>query len=299
MGGAVAQFVWFPPSADPLKQALADANNADVVIAVVGITSSLEGEEMGINLPGFKGGDRTSIDLPEEEEDLLKAIKTTGKPLVVVLMNGSALAVNWAQANANAILDAWYPGEEGGTAIAETLAGANNPAGRLPVTFYTGIDQLPPFEDYAMNNRTYRYFKGQPLYPFGYGLSYSKFAYSKAKLSKARLKAGEPLTVESVVKNTGDREGDEVVQVYLTFPQLPGAPIRALRGFTRVHVAAGKTERVELKLDPRDLSYVNEAGDRLVAAGKYRISVGGGQPGTSAAAVEVPLEISGEYKLPE
>jgi len=237
--------------------------------------------------------------LPEEEEDLLKAIKTTGKPLVVVLMNGSALAVNWAQANANAILDAWYPGEEGGTAIAETLAGANNPAGRLPVTFYTGIDQLPPFEDYAMNNRTYRYFKGQPLYPFGYGLSYSKFAYSKAKLSKARLKAGEPLTVESVVKNTGDREGDEVVQVYLTFPQLPGAPIRALRGFTRVHVAAGKTERVELKLDPRDLSYVNEAGDRLVAAGKYRISVGGGQPGTSAAAVEVPLEISGEYKLPE
>jgi len=299
VGGAVAQFVWFPPTEDPLKKALADANNADVVVAVVGITSSLEGEEMGINLPGFKGGDRTSLDLPQEEEDLLKALKATGKPLVVVLMNGSALAVNWAQANANAILDAWYPGEEGGTAIAETLAGANNPAGRLPVTFYTGIDQLPPFEDYAMNNRTYRYFHGQPLYPFGYGLSYSKFAYSKAKLSKAKLKAGEPLTVEAVVKNTGGRDGDEVVQVYLTFPQLPGAPIRALRGFTRVHLAAGKTQRVQLKLDPRDLSYVNEAGDRLVASGKYHVSVGGGQPGTSAATVEVPLEISGEYKLPE
>jgi beta-glucosidase len=298
-GGAVAQFVWYPPTVDPLQKALADAGNADVVIAVVGITSALEGEEMGINLPGFKGGDRTSLDLPQEEEDMLKTIKATGKPLVVVLMNGSALAVNWAQANANAILDAWYPGEEGGTAIAETLAGANNPAGRLPVTFYTGIDQLPAFEDYAMNNRTYRYFKGQPLYPFGYGLSYSKFAYSKAKLSKAKLKAGEPLTVEAMVKNTGGHDGDEVVQVYLAFPQLPGAPIRALRGFTRVRVAAGKTQLVQLKLDPRDLSYVNEAGDRLVAAGKYRVSVGGGQPGTSAAAVEVPLEISGEYKLPE
>jgi len=298
-GGAVAQLLWYPPSEDPMKQALAEANKADVVVAVVGITSSLEGEEMSVNIPGFKGGDRTSLDLPQPEEDLLKALKATGKPLVVVLMNGSALAVNWAQANANAILDAWYPGEEGGTAIAETLAGANNPAGRLPVTFYTGVDQLPPFADYAMNNRTYRYFRGQPLYPFGYGLSYSKFAYRKPKLSKSKLKAGESLTVEAEVKNTGARDGDEVVQVYLTFPQLPGAPFRALRGFTRLHVPAGKTQHVQLKLDPRDLSYVNEAGDRLIASGKYRVSVGGGQPGTSAPVVEVPLEIRGEYKLQE
>jgi len=298
-GGAVAQLSWYPPAEDPLKQALADAGKADVVVAVVGISSSLEGEEMPVNLPGFKGGDRTSLDLPQPEEELLKALKATGKPLVVVLMNGSALAVNWAQANANAILDAWYPGEEGGNAIAETLAGANNPAGRLPVTFYTGVDQLPPFEDYAMNNRTYRYFRGQPLYPFGYGLSYSQFAYGQAKLSTAKLKAGESLTVEAEVKNTGTRDGDEVVQVYLTFPQLPGAPIRALRGFTRVHVPAGKTQHVRLKLDPRDLSYVNEAGDRLVASGQYRVSVGGGQPGTSAPVVDVPLEIRGEYKLPE
>jgi len=298
-GGAVAQLLWYPPTGDPLERALADANKADVVVAVVGISSTLEGEEMPVNLPGFKGGDRTSLDLPQPEEDLLKALKATGKPLVVVLMNGSALAVNWAQANANAILDAWYPGEEGGTAIAETLAGVNNPAGRLPVTFYTGVDQLPPFEDYAMNNRTYRYFRGQPLYPFGYGLSYSKFAYGKPKLSTAKLKAGESLTVEAEVKNTGARDGDEVVQVYLTFPQLPGAPIRALRGFTRVHVPAGKTQHVHVKLDPRDLSFVNEAGDRLVASGKYRVSVGGGQPGTSAPVVEVPLEIRGEFKLPE
>jgi beta-glucosidase len=298
-GGAIAQLAWYPPAEDPLKQALAEANKADVVVAVVGITSFLEGEEMSVNVPGFKGGDRTSLDLPQPEEDLLKALKATGKPLVVVLMNGSALAVNWAQANANAILDAWYPGEEGGTAIAETLAGANNPAGRLPVTFYTGVDQLPSFEDYSMNNRTYRYFRGQPLYPFGYGLSYSNFAYRKPKLSTTKLKAGESLTVEAEVTNTGTRDGDEVVQTYLTFPQLPGAPIRALRGFTRVHVPAGKTLYVQLKLDPRDLSYVNEAGDRLVGAGKYRVSVGGGQPGTSAPVVEVPLEIRGEYKLPE
>jgi len=250
-------------------------------------------------VPGFKGGDRTSLDLPQPEEELLKALKATGKPLVVVLLNGSALAINWSQANANAILDAWYPGEEGGTAVAETLAGVNNPAGRLPVTFYTGADQLPPFEDYAMNNRTYRYFRGQPLYPFGYGLSYSQFAYGQAKLSTAKLTAGESLTVEAEVKNTGARDGDEVVQVYLTFPQLPGAPIRALRGFKRVHVPAGKTQHVQLKLDPRDLSYVNEAGDRLVASGQYRVSVGGGQPGTSAPVVDVPLEIHGEYKLPE
>ncbi len=298
-GGAVAQFGWYPPTEDPLKQALAYANKSDVLIAVVGISSALEGEEMNVNVPGFRGGDRTSLDLPQAEEDLLKALKATGKPLVVVLMNGSALAVNWAQANANAILDAWYPGEEGGTAIAETLAGANNPAGRLPVTFYTGVDQLPPFEDYAMNNRTYRYFRGQPLYPFGYGLSYSKFAYRKPKLSTAKLKAGDSLTVAAEVKNTGARDGDEVVQVYLTFPQLPGAPIRALRNFTRVHVPAGKTQHVQLKLDPRDLSYVNESGDRLVGAGKYRVSVGGGQPGTSAPVVEVPLEIRGEFRLPE
>ena len=298
-GGAVAQLSWYPPAEDPLKQALADANKADVVVAVVGISSSLEGEEMPVNLPGFRGGDRTSLDLPQPEEDLLKALKATGKPLVVVLMNGSALAVNWAQTNASAILDAWYPGEEGGTAIAETLAGANNPAGRLPVTFYTGVDQLPPFEDYAMNNRTYRYFRGQPLYPFGYGLSYSKFAYRKPKLSTAKLKAGDSLTVQAEVKNTGARDGDEVVQVYLNFPQLPGAPVRALRAFARVQVPAGKTQHVQLKLDPRDLSYVNEAGDRLVGAGKYSISVGGGQPGTSAPVVELPLEIRGEYKLPE
>jgi beta-glucosidase len=202
-GGAVAKLIWSPQTNDATAEAVAAAKAADVVIAVVGITSELEGEEMKVEVPGFRGGDRTSLDLPQPEEDLLKAVKAAGKPLIVVLMNGSALSVNWANQNANAILEAWYSGEEGGTAIGETLAGANNPAGRLPVTFYTGIEQLPPFEDYAMKGRTYRYFDQKPLYPFGYGLSYSTFAYKNLKLSSASLNAGDPLTVEADVTNTG------------------------------------------------------------------------------------------------
>jgi beta-glucosidase len=286
-------------SADPLVQAVSAARDADVVIAVVGITSELEGEEMKVDVPGFRGGDRTSLNLPEEEGALLGALKGSGKPMVVVLMNGSALAVNWANDHANAILDAWYSGEEGGTAIAQTLAGANNPAGRLPVTFYKGVEQLPDFEDYAMSNRTYRYFTGEPLYPFGYGLSYSKFEYSNLKLSSSELQAGDPLSVEVDIKNTSQRGGDEVAELYITFPKLAGAPLRALRGFTRVHVDAGAQKHVKLQLQPRDLSYVNEAGDRFIGVGDYIITVGGGQPGTSAAKAEAHLPIRGEQKLPE
>jgi beta-glucosidase len=297
--GLFARLTWRRLVPDLLARAVAAAKQADVTIAVVGITSDLEGEESDVNLPGFKGGDRTSLDLPREEEELLKAVHATGKPLVVVLMNGSALSVNWAAAHANAILDAWYSGEEGGAAIAETLAGVNNPAGRLPVTFYTGVEQLPEFTDYSMKARTYRYFHGQALYPFGFGLSYSKFEYGPVALSTATLPAGEPLRVEADVKNTSSRAGDEVVQVYLNFPPLPGAPIRALRGFRRVHVRAGETQHVEFTLQPRDLSMVNEAGNRLVAAGSYGLSVGGGQPGTSAAVATAEFTIAGERKLPE
>ena len=298
-GGLGAKLVWLPVIADPIAEAVAAAKRADVAVAVVGITSKLEGEEMKVELPGFKGGDRTSLDLPKEEEDLLKALQATGKPLVVVLMNGSALSVNWAAQNANAILDAWYSGEEGGTAIAQTLSGDNNPAGRLPVTFYTGIEQLPPFEDYSMKHRTYRYFDGKPLYPFGYGLSYSKFDYSNLKLSADELNAGDPLSVEVDIKNTSDRAGDEVAELYLSFPKSPAAPIRALRGFTRVHLGAGETQHVAFTLQARDLSQVNETGDRIVAAGPYSISVGGGQPGTGASAAEISFSIRGQQKLPE
>jgi beta-glucosidase len=288
-----------PGNSDPLLEATSAARDADVVVAVVGITSKLEGEEMKVDMPGFKGGDRTSLNLPEEEDVLLGALKGTGKPLVVVLMNGSALAVNWANDHANAILDAWYSGEEGGTAIAQTLAGVNNPAGRLPVTFYKGVEQLPDFEDYAMKNRTYRYFEGEPLYPFGYGLSYSKFEYSNLKLPAGELHAGDPLLLEVDVKNTSDKAGDEVVELYVNFPKLPGTPLRALRGFTRVHVEAGKSRHVELTLQPRDLSYVNESGDRMVGEGDYVITVGGGQPNTKASHADADLSIRGEQKLPE
>jgi beta-glucosidase len=298
-GGTGIRLVWLRLIADPIPSAVAMAKDADIVVAVVGITSQLEGEEMKVDVPGFKGGDRTSLDLPKEEEDLLEAMKGKGKPLVVVLMNGSALSVNWANEHADAILDAWYSGEEGGTAVAQTLAGVNNPAGRLPVTFYTGVDQLPDFEDYSMKNRTYRYFGGQPLYAFGYGLSYSKFEYSNLKLSSAKLKAGDTFSVDADVRNTSPTEGDEVVELYLSFPRSPVAPLRALRGFTRIHVGAGETQHVHFMLDARDLSEVDKKGDRIIASGAYRLTVGGGQSGTAAPQVEVKFKIKGKQVLPE
>jgi beta-glucosidase len=294
---ASTRLVWMPPQPDAEARAVAAARDADVVVAVVGITSDLEGEESGVQQEGFEGGDRTSLDLPRDEQRLLEAVKATGKPLVVVVMSGSAIALNWANENANAVLQAWYPGEEGGTAIAQTLDGTNNPSGRLPITFYTGVDQLPEFTDYSMARRTYRYFDGQPLFPFGHGLSYSTFAYSDLKV-RPRLAAGEPLQVEAQVSNTGAREGDEVVQVYLTFPRLPGAPRRALRGFTRVHLKPGERETVRFTLSGRDLSHVSPDGMHLVRAGRYGISVGGGQPDTGAPVVAGVFEIHGERTLP-
>jgi beta-glucosidase len=296
---ALARLVWEKADYTPDPAALTVARNADVVIAVVGITSELEGEEMQVSEPGFKGGDRTSLDLPQPEEDLLQLVASAGKPLVVVLTNGSALAVNWASTHANAILDAWYPGEEGGAAVAQTLSGRNNPAGRLPVTFYKSVDQLPPFNDYSMKNRTYRYFTGTPLYPFGYGLSYTSFAYSGLHLPAEPVKAGDPLIAEATVTNTGKVEGDEVAQIYLTFPAVPGAPLRALRGFERVHLAAGASTQVSFALNPRDLSMVTEAGEIVVAPGAYTVSVGGGQPNTGAPTVAGTFSVQGTVTLPE
>ncbi len=223
----------------------------------------------------------------------------TGKPVVLVLTNGSALAVNWAKDHANAILDAWYPGEEGGTAVAETLSGRNNPAGRLPVTFYTGVDQLPPFENYAMQGRTYRYFQGTPLYPFGYGLSYTTFSYSKLKLLESSIAAGQPLAVDVTVTNTGKLAGDEVAQLYLTFPDVKGAPLRALRGFQRVHLNPGEAQTLHFELKSRDLSMVSEAGEPIIAAGKYSVLLGGGQPNTGAPNVAGTFEVKGTVRLPE
>jgi len=284
-------------TADPA--AVAAAKDADVVVAVVGITGRLEGEEMKVDEPGFRGGDRTTLDLPQPEQALLEAVAAAGKPLVVVLTNGSALGVNWANAHANAILDAWYPGEEGGAAVAETLSGKNNPAGRLPVTVYKDVNQLPPFESYAMKGRTYRYFDGTPLYPFGYGLSYTTFSYSGLSGPTEAISAGSSASFDVTVANTGSKAGDEVAELYLEFPKVPGAPLRALRGFQRVHLEAGASQKVHFELRPRDLSMVTEAGEPIIAEGNYTVSVGGGQPNTGAQVLTGAFTVKGKLILPE
>ena len=294
-----AELIWAKASNAPAPEAIEAAKNADAVIAVVGITSQLEGEEMPVTEPGFLGGDRTSMEMPQAEEDLVEAVASTGKPVAVVLMNGSALSVNWINEHANAVLEAWYPGEEGGAAVAETLSGKNNPAGRLPITFYKSVDQLPNFEDYGMAGRTYRYFKGKPLYPFGYGLSYTTFKYSDLNVAEPTVKAGQPVGADVTVTNTGSRAGDEAVQLYVKFPDVKGAPAIALRGFQRIHLEAGASQKVHFELKDRDLGMVTESGDPIIAQGDYSISIGGGQPDTGAATVSGKFHVDGQVALPE
>ena len=294
--GAGITLEWVPKPGLLEKEAVATASKADVVLAFVGLSPELEGEEMPIKVEGFAGGDRTDIKLPGAQQHLLEALAATGKPMVVVLLNGSALAVNWANEHAAAILEAWYPGQAGAKAIAETLAGKNNPAGRLPVTFYAGLDQLPAFDDYRMSNRTYRFFKGKPLFPFGYGLSYTTFGYSHLVVSTPNLKAGDTLIVEADVKNTGSVAGDEVAELYLVPPQTTLSAARQLSGFARVHLAPGETHHVRFTLDPRTLSQVDDKGARAVTPGDYRVYVGGSQP--LPAATPVRFQITGTQELP-
>src|SRR6266571_5298528 len=218
---STARLLWVPPNL--AQEAVNAARKADVVIAVVGITPQLEGEESDSSDPGFFGGDRVDLNLPRPQQELLESVAATGKPLIVVLTNGSALAVNWPQEHAAAILEAWYPGEEGGAAVADVLSGDYNPAGRLPVTFYKSVAQLPPFGSYSMAGRTYRYFTEQPLYPFGYGLSFSYFNYSDAKVTPNQFAAGGALTISVRVTNSSSVSGDEVVQLYLSHPGVEGA----------------------------------------------------------------------------
>jgi beta-glucosidase len=296
---AVANLIWSKIDVESQRDTVAAAKDVDVVVAVVGISSELEGEEMPIQEEGFMGGDRTSLDLPKPEQQLLEAMAATGKPLVVVLTNGSALAVNWANEHANAILESWYPGEEGGSAVAETLSGKNNPSGRLPITFYKDVSQLPPFEDYSMKGRTYRYFQGTSLFPFGYGLSYTSFSYDRLTVPGKDVRAEGGASFEATVTNTGKRAGDEVVQLYLTFPSVAGAPQRALRGFQRIHLQAGASRIVRFDLQPRDLSMVTESGVPIVAKGQYTVSIGGGQPGSGLAALTKAFTVGDTMTLPE
>ncbi|MDZ7336044.1 MAG: glycoside hydrolase family 3 C-terminal domain-containing protein [candidate division KSB1 bacterium] len=284
-GGALVQLGWIKPGDREdffraidreFQEAVDLAAGADVIIMIGGIHPKLEGEEMPVDEPGFRGGDRTSLDLPGVQQQLLEALYATGKPVVLVLLSGSALSVNWANEHIPAIIQAWYPGQEGGTAVADVLFGDYNPAGRLPVTFYKSVDQLPPFEDYNMANRTYRYFKGEPLFPFGYGLSYTHFEYGKLQVRPKKIKPDENILVKVLVTNRGLVAGDEVVQLYLTDLKSPRpTPIKSLKGFRRIHLKPGEQQIVAFQLRPADLSSYDESRGWVLEPGQFEVMVGG------------------------
>ena len=264
------------------KKAIQAARKSQVAIVVMGLSQHLEGEEgqMEGNPPGvLSRGDRQTIDLPATQEKLLQAIYETGVPTILVLMNGSAVAINWAAAQLPAILEAWYPGQAGGTAIAEAIFGLTNPGGRLPVTFYKSHSDLPPFEDYNMQGRTYRYFEGQALYPFGHGLSYTTFAYRDLQIMPLAPKAGETVSVQVQVENIGAVAGDEVVQLYLKDEQASQpVPQMQLQGFTRLRLAPGEKQSVTFTIDARQMSFAGADGSWILEPGAFKLWVGGAQP---------------------
>lgn len=296
------RLVWSPPGQDG-SDAVEAAKGADLVVFVGGLSARVEGEEMKLEVPGFAGGDRTSLDLPPPQRKLLERLHATGKPVVLVLMNGSALSVNWADANLPAIVEAWYPGEQGGHAVAGLLAGDYSPAGRLPVTFYRSASDLPAFDDYAMKGRTYRYFGGEVLYPFGHGLSYTRFTYGPAQLSARSVGADGEITVTTEVANTGPMDGEEVVQLYLTHPGKAGAPVRALQGFQRVALKRGERRAVSFTLRDQALSVVGPDGVRRIDPGRVEVWVGGGQPVSRPGLAQAPgakaeFQVTGTAVLP-
>ncbi len=275
---AMMRLLWTVPNGNMKQEAIALAQKSDVVILCMGLSPRLEGEEMKVKVEGFSGGDRLDIKLPHTQSELIQEIYKLGKPIVLVLLNGSAVAFNWEKENLSAIVEAWYPGQAGGTAIADVLWGDYNPAGRLPLTFYKSIDQIPAFDNYDMAGKTYRYFKGEPLYEFGYGLSYSTFEYSKIEATK-KMNAGDSLQVAVNVKNTSSRDGDEVVQLYVSLPNSKHpVPVRSMQGFKRIHLKAGETQKVMFTLSPIHLAAYTDEGIPVVTAGKVQLSVGGKQP---------------------
>jgi beta-glucosidase len=290
---------WKRVSLNAEKDLLAGAANADLIVAAVGLTSDLEGEEMKIDIEGFSGGDKTSLDLPADQRELLKQAKATGKPLVVVALNGSTIDLSWAKENADAIIEAWYPGQAGGLAVGNVIVGKANSAGRLPLTFYRSVADLPPFSDYSMKGRTYRYFSGTPVYPFGFGLSYSNFEYAPLKVEATGGSMEQGVRVTTTVTNTSKSAGEEVAQLYLEPPRFEGAPRMALRGFQRFSLKPGEHKTIALELSPRDLSFVTRDGARQVMIGEYRISVGSGQPGTGVAAQSAVFSVAHQLSIPE
>ena len=279
--GAEARLEWGLPGVEE-QAAETAARLADLVVMVLGLSARIEGEQMKLEAEGFAGGDRTSIELPHPQLELLQRVHALGKPIVLVLCTGSALGINWADEHIPAILNAWYPGEAGGEAVAQALAGDFSPAGRLPVTFYRSVDQLPPFEDYSMANRTYRYFNGEPLYPFGFGLSYTSFVFSNIRADRSEVSADGEVTVSADVSNSGRVPGDEVVQLYLSHDGIAGAPRRALQAFQRVHLAPGQRTTVSFALRGRALSIVDETGQRRIIPGRVDVWIGGGQPAVAS-----------------
>ena len=270
---AQVQLVWAAPKGNLLLDAVKIAKQADVVVMCMGITPRMEGEEMDIQIDGFRGGDRTRLELPEVQQRLIREIRKLGKPVILVLLNGSALAVEWENENINAIVEAWYPGQAAGQAIADVIFGDYNPAGRLPVTFYKSAEDLPAFDQYKISTQTYRYFEKETLYPFGFGLSFSTFAYSDFQLPST-VKSGTPLVVKAVVKNAGKVDGEEVVQVYVSHvDKQEREAIRTLRGFERIHLKAGETREIEFTIDANSFMF----GGKPVI-GNFEISIGGGQP---------------------
>jgi beta-glucosidase len=278
-GDADIKLLWAPPRPGMLEKAVAAARQSDAVVLVLGLSQRLEGEEMPIKIDGFSGGDRTNLNLPAVQEKLLEAVAATGKPVIVVLTSGGALSVNKAQEKASAIILAGYGGQQGGNAVADILFGDANPAGRLPVTYYKSVDQIPAFEDYDMEGKTYRFFRQEPLYPFGYGLSYTTFSYSNLKVP-GTIVAGQPVKISVTVTNTGKVAGDEVVQLYLNDEKASTPrPVRQLEGFLRISLKPGESRNVEFMLEPRQFSIINNKDKRVIEPGYFNIAIGGKQPG--------------------
>jgi beta-glucosidase len=270
---AFMQLIWDVPMPDRMQRAIDAAKKSDVVIMVMGLSPRLEGEALNVDIEGFRGGDRTSLDLPAPQSELIRSIHSLGKPIILVLLNGSALSITWEDENIPAIIEAWYPGQAGGAAIADVIWGDYNPAGRLPVTFYASVDQLPEFTDYDMNNRTYRYFKGKPLYPFGYGLSYTTFKYTNLRLDKSEIGPDESATLSVEITNTGDLKGEEVVQLYVKAGK-DTAVIKSLKGFKRINFAPGESKRVEFTITPETLSRWIDGIGFIVDSDDYTLFIG-------------------------
>ncbi|HEY2722684.1 MAG TPA: glycoside hydrolase family 3 C-terminal domain-containing protein, partial [Chitinophagaceae bacterium] len=253
--------------------------DADAIIYVGGISPRLEGEEMKVSQPGFRGGDRTTIALPQVQTDFLKALSATGKPVVFVMMTGSALAIPWESEHIPAIINDWYGGQAAGTAVADVLFGDYSPSGKLPVTFYESDNDLPAFDDYSMSNRTYRYFKGQALYPFGFGLSYTTFKFSDLHLASNTIHKNQSVSAEVTITNEGVRTGDEVIQLYISHEGVEGSPLQALKGFKRINLAAGQSQKVSFTLTPDLLAVIDKNGNSIFAPGKVKIIIGDSSPG--------------------